>query len=70
MQNIVKDEPQVPAVLTSELARKLIKEINGRKVAYIPEGVEEIADGCFRNTGVEEVQIPESVKDIKEKAFH
>ena len=43
----------------------MIKEIGGRKVAEIPEGVEEIADGWFKDTGVEEVRISASVRIIR-----
>ena len=65
MEVIQVNHIPVPTVLTNEAARKIIKIINGRKVAEIPEGVEEIAEECFKDTGVEEVRIPVSVWIIR-----
>ena len=35
----------------------------------IPEGVEHIGDGCFSHSGVEEVTLPSTLRDINQSVF-
>ena len=37
---------------------------------WLPHGLEEIPSGVFKDTGVQAVVVPSSVKEIKERAFY
>ena len=39
------------------------------KEISLPEGLENIGGGCFKNTGIQQMVIPKSVKVIQERAF-
>ena len=59
----------IPTALTKDIATKVTVDIEGKKVAIIPEGVEEITEGCFYDTDIEEVYIPRSVTKTGEGKY-
>ena len=42
---------------------------DGMKI-WLPQGLEEIPSGVFKDTGVQAVVVPSSVKEIKEDTFY
>jgi hypothetical protein len=56
-------------VLTSDFIRQEFARLGAQKSFVVPEGIVKIDVGCFRNTDIETVTLPSSLKEIGCEAF-
>ena len=55
-------------ILTQEMAKKLLRKSANGKVT-LPSNISKLERGCFANTDVQEVILPEGITTIEKNAF-
>ena len=65
----MKAKQPKPIVLTDALVQQIVNATNQEIEGQIPEGVREIRQKCFKNTGIRQIYIPASTIVVRQYAF-